>query len=73
MISRHLAQLREARVVRDRREGIWVHYALHPDLPSWARQVLADAAEGLADQPPYAGDRAALAAVPNRPKASCCG
>jgi biotin operon repressor len=32
-ISRHLAMLREAGIVSDRREGLWVHYRLSPDLP----------------------------------------
>lgn len=72
MISRHLAQLREARLVRDRREALWVHYALHPELPPWARQVLADTAEGLARQAPYSHDRAALAAMPRRAPPKCC-
>lgn len=72
MISRHLAQLREARLVRDRREALWVHYALHPELPAWARRVLADAAAGLAGQAPYQDDRAALAAMPRRAVPKCC-
>jgi len=72
MISRHLAQLREARVVRDRREALWVHYSLHPDLPAWARGVLTDAAAGLAGQTPYAHDRAVLAAMPQRPIPKRC-
>ena len=29
-VSRHLALLREAGVVEDRRAGQWVHYRLHP-------------------------------------------
>lgn len=72
MISRHLARLREARVARDRREALWVHYALHPDLPPWARRVLAEAAQGLAHQPPFATDRAALATMPRRPTIKRC-
>lgn len=72
MISRHLAQLREAGVVRDRRERLWVYYRLRPDLPSWARQVVMDAARGLAPQAPYGDDRAALASMPDRPGVSCC-
>jgi ArsR family transcriptional regulator len=40
-VSRHLALLRSAEVVSDRRQGAWVHYRLHPGLASWQRQVLA--------------------------------
>jgi ArsR family transcriptional regulator len=72
MISRHLAQLREGGVVSDRRQGLWVYYRLHDALPGWARQVLAATAEGVAGQVPYADDRAALSAMPNRPGAACC-
>ena len=36
-ISRHLATLREAGIVDDRREGLWIHYRIHHDLPAWAR------------------------------------
>ena len=33
-ISRHLAQLREAGLVNDRREGLWIHYRINPELPT---------------------------------------
>ncbi len=72
MISRHLAQLRRAGVVKDRREGLWVHYRLADDLPDWARKVLMVTARGLADDHPWAGDRTRLAAMPDRPGATCC-
>ena len=39
-ISRHLAQLRKNGILNDRRQGQWVFYQLHPELPSWAKQVL---------------------------------
>ncbi len=39
-ISRHLAQLREAGLVSDRREGVWVYYRINRELPAWALQVL---------------------------------
>lgn len=70
-ISRHLAHLREWGIVLDRREGLWIHYRLHPELPAWARQVLATSAEALLQQPPYASDLASLQAMPNRPGAHC--
>jgi len=72
MISRHLAQLRRDGLVNDRRQGQWVYYQLHEALPAWARQVLADTAAGVADQTPYADDRTALSAMPNRPGSACC-
>jgi ArsR family transcriptional regulator len=71
-ISRHLAQLREAGIVRDRRHGLWVYYALNPDLPQWAQAVLRETAEGLLDRDPFAADSVGLRDMPNRPGARCC-
>jgi ArsR family transcriptional regulator len=71
-ISRHLAQLREAGIVADRRQGVWIHYRLHPELPDWAVEILAATAEAAVDQSPFCDDRTALHEMPNRPGASCC-
>ena len=62
-ISSHLAALRKAGLVRARKQGLWVHYALHPELPDWARQVLQTTLAGLRDRAPYATDAARLAAM----------
>ena len=40
-ISRHLAQLRQCRLLLDRREGQWVYYKINPSLPAWTLEVLA--------------------------------
>jgi ArsR family transcriptional regulator len=71
-MSRHLALLRDGGLVLDRREGLWIHYRVHPDLPEWALDVLRDTAAGVARSEPYAADAAALADMPNRPGASRC-
>ena len=39
-VSRHLAQLRKSGLLSDRRQGQWVFYKLHPDLPEWAPKIL---------------------------------
>ncbi|MDX1573207.1 MAG: metalloregulator ArsR/SmtB family transcription factor [Methylophaga sp.] len=39
-ISRHLALLREANLLIDRRQGQWVFYQLHPALPDWAQAII---------------------------------
>lgn len=44
-VSRHLASLRRCALLRDRREGQWIHYRLADDLPGWARGVLSAAAQ----------------------------
>lgn len=71
-ISRHLAALRDSGVVKDRRQGQWIYYRLHPDLPHWARQVIKTASTGILDQLPFRADRAALTKMPNRPGSACC-
>lgn len=71
-MSRHLGQLREAGLVTDRREGLWIHYRINPSLPGWVRRVLEDTAGGVSGLVPYENDRAALAGMPNRPGAPRC-
>ena len=39
-ISRHLAMLRKAQLLLDRRQGQWVYYRLNPLLPDWALSVI---------------------------------
>jgi ArsR family transcriptional regulator len=71
-ISRHLALLREAGVALDRRQGQWIYYRINPDLPTWAREVITAAAEGIDTQPPFNEDLQSLRAMPNRPQSACC-
>lgn len=72
-ISRHLAALRDAGIVTDRRQGQWIYYQLHPDLPAWASQVLRTTTTEVAGQAPFRDDRATLLDMPNRPDSACCG
>jgi ArsR family transcriptional regulator len=71
-ISRHLASLRETGLVADRREGLWIHYRLHTDLPAWARETLELAARAQRTAEPYARDRKRLKAMADRPSARRC-
>ncbi|KNH48203.1 MULTISPECIES: metalloregulator ArsR/SmtB family transcription factor [Pseudomonas] len=48
-ISRHLAQLREAGILMDRRQGQWVYYRLHPSLPEWVGTMLNSAVDANQD------------------------
>lgn len=48
-ISRHMAILREAELVLDRREGKWIHYRLSPHMPAWAGETITTAWHCLRD------------------------
>jgi ArsR family transcriptional regulator len=46
-VSRHLGVLREAGLVLARREGVWMYYRLHPEIPAWAMRILWHMKEGM--------------------------
>jgi arsenate reductase len=69
-VSRHLATLRDAALVEDRRRGQWVFYRLRADLPGWMRDALRALADGARLFSLYRDDRLRLlatAAGPGRP------
>lgn len=39
-VSRHLAQLRKAGLLLDKRQGQWVFYRINPNLATWALKVI---------------------------------
>lgn len=59
-VSHHLAALRKAGLVCDRKEGLWVYYSLSFDLPLWATSLLRTTAKGVAEISPFCDDRLAL-------------
>lgn len=67
-ISRHLALMRDAGIVRSRREGTWMHYRIEPTLPEWGREIIAQAHDRLYGLCPYRKDRQQLARMNNRPE-----
>ena len=71
-ISRHLALLRESRIVLDRRQGQWIYYRLNPHLPEWAKTVLAETAKQ--NQSYIEGNLKKLCRMGSRPERtkSCC-
>ena len=71
-ISRHLAQLRAAGLVQDRRRGQWIFYRLAAGLPAWVMAVLAAAHHGARGSAPYRDDAAALASLPGRLAGAPC-
>lgn len=71
-ISRHLALLRNNKVVLDRRQGQWIYYRLNPDLPQWAKAVLEQTLVSNTDY--IAPQVKKLCSMGDRPerKKSCC-
>jgi ArsR family transcriptional regulator len=70
-VSRHLAILREAGLVLDRREGLWIHYRIHPDLPAWGNLLLEAVHQGCQGKPPYTGDLKRLTRKTPKAAVSC--
>ncbi len=71
-ISLSLGQLRKIGLVKDRREGLWIHYHINPDLPLWVKELLYKLHEGVKNAAPYINDETVVAAMPNRPGAPRC-
>lgn len=71
-ISRHLALLREHKIVLDRRQGQWIYYRLNPELPDWAKTVLAETTQS--NQPYIKANLKKLCCMGDRPERvkNCC-
>ncbi|MCH8498855.1 MAG: metalloregulator ArsR/SmtB family transcription factor [Marinobacter sp.] len=66
-VSRYLAQLREAAILVDERQGQRVYYRLHPELPDWVRALLdLTVSANPALLAPYAMRLAAMSDRPQR-------
>lgn len=55
-MSRHLSILRKKNILLDRREGLWVFYRLHSDLPIWAYKTLQALSAGCLNLQTYRDD-----------------
>lgn len=74
-VSRHLGILKKAGLVRDWREGTWIHYELSPNLSSVMRETLI-CLRSVWDQSPLIqedlrGIRGASARKPGEPVLNC--
>tara|TARA_R110002050_G_scaffold269917_2_gene412613 strand:- start:158162 stop:158512 length:351 start_codon:yes stop_codon:yes gene_type:complete len=72
VISRHLAQLKEAGLLLSRRQGLWVYYRVSNQLPEWIMGIIQTTVSGVSNTSPYQDDRKALAAMLDRPNQTCC-
>jgi ArsR family transcriptional regulator len=66
-ISRHLAILKAAQILQSRRQGLWIFYKLHTEIPAWFKQVLQETVAGIEEISPYSTDKKNLNTMPNRP------
>jgi len=62
-ISRHLAYLRQARVVVARREGKWMHYRLSEPPDEHAARIFREVRTSLSEHPEFQRDREKLEKV----------
>ncbi|KJZ11919.1 ArsR family transcriptional regulator [Marinomonas sp. S3726] len=71
-ISRHLALMKTANLLNDRRQGQWIHYRINEALPQWALNIIDNAAEGYKEVLKL--DKARLAKMGDRPERviKCC-
>jgi ArsR family transcriptional regulator len=70
-VSRHLAVLREAAILLDRRDGQWIHYRLHPALPRWAGTVVRSLLPVASTDEPFVSDRFRLGDPGERARRVC--
>lgn len=59
-VSRHLAVLRDARIVTVRRSGTWIFYRISPEVPLWVYKSLESMAHGSGKDPTFVADAARL-------------
>ena len=69
-VSRHLAHLRRARLVRVRRSGLWMHYSLAPARGAVHRTLLGCLGGCFSELPQFAADARRLARI--RMRGGCC-
>lgn len=70
-VSHHLAALRKAGLVTDRKQGLWIYYRINETLPQWVHEVIQAAARGISQEDPFITDAAALDEVRNSTKNVC--
>ncbi len=70
-ISRQMAGLKGHGIVTDKRQGVWIFYQIHPNLPDWCREVLRSAGKVLRQQPPFSGDSQRFSSRADKPFSPC--
>ena len=80
-VSRHLRYLYHSGLVEDRREGLWMHYRISPDLAPDQRTIVAALAEAIGEEQRrelrqaldrWFEEKTSAAAARGERTASCC-
>ncbi len=67
-ISRHLAVLRDARLLVPRRDAQWIFHGINPVLADWQKHAIEAALEGIRSESTLKQDAARLRNMKNRPQ-----
>ena len=66
-ISRHLSIIKLNGLIKQRREGQWVLYSIHPQLSDVKRHIISLSIDALKDNQPYKKDSIRLHNMSHRP------
>ena len=67
-ISRHMAAMRDAGIVKSRRRAQWVFYSLNTEMAAWQKEIVVAAIKGNKDDPIAIIDRTRLNQMHDRPE-----
>lgn len=70
-VSRHLAFMRDAGLVKARRQGTWMHYRLDLTAAPWVKDIISAIHHEIFDQLPFRNDLQTLKLMKNRPERAC--
>ncbi|MDF1589295.1 MAG: metalloregulator ArsR/SmtB family transcription factor [Gammaproteobacteria bacterium] len=56
VLSKQLAQLKNAGILASRRQGVWMYYHINNKLPEWAINTLSNTFNGIGQSSPYLDD-----------------
>jgi len=66
-ISRHLAIIKLNQLIKQRRQGQWVLYSVHPNLSQFKNDIINMSIDELKKSSPFKDDRKRLISMKNRP------
>jgi ArsR family transcriptional regulator len=66
-VSRHLAKMRQSKLLSVRRDGVWMYYRVNPQLPAWAFKIVQQMTQAGECAQLLIRDRNRLTAMPDRP------